>query len=205
MTQTRILLIRHGQHDPAGRFEQHACTGLTPEGRRQATSLAARFAATMSPGEVDAVLASRAARAVQTARVAADALRSPPVESTCALCEMHPGAAEGLTYKDMKERYGPTYAEVPGAEYFPDWLPRATAALLDIAARHRGKTVLAFTHNAVVKASFVAFARMPAREAEVIPTDNTGITSWSCPLDEGDRRAGIWRLEGHNDTAHLAY
>jgi len=45
---------------------------------------------------------------------------------------------------------------------------------------------------------------MPARQAETIPTDNTGITVWACPLDKDDPRAGVWRLERHNDTAHLA-
>ena len=116
---------------------------------------------------------------------------------------MHPGLAEGLTYPEMVAQFGPTYADVPGAEYFPQWLPRAVTALRRIADRERGRTIVAVTHNAAAKASFVAFGRMPAAEAEAVAMDNTGITAWTCPLTAGDPRAGIWRLERHNDTAHL--
>jgi broad specificity phosphatase PhoE len=174
------------------------------EGVRQAQLLAARFASSMTAGVVGAVLTSRAARAIQTGELVARALGTPTMESTCDLCEMHPGEAEGLTYAEMAERFGRTYADVPGAEYFPDWLPRATNVLRELTERKRGRTVLAVTHNAVIKASFVAFGRMPAREAEVVTADNTGITTWVCPLVAGDRRTGIWRLDRHNDTSHLA-
>jgi broad specificity phosphatase PhoE len=116
---------------------------------------------------------------------------------------MHPGDAEGLTYDEMCERFGPNLSYVPGGEYFPNWLPDATVRLQRIAETYRGKAVVALTHNGVHKASFVAFGRMPPREAETIQTDNTGITEWICMLDD-ERRRGVWRLERHTDVAHLA-
>jgi len=39
---------------------------------------------------------------------------------TCELCEMYPGAAEDLTFEEMREQFGPNCGFVPGGEYFPD-------------------------------------------------------------------------------------
>jgi broad specificity phosphatase PhoE len=92
---TRILLVRHGQADPQGRFLQRACRGLTDEGFLQADDLARRLA---ESGEwvVNVILASRAKRAIDTATRIAMRLRLDSPDTSCALCEMHPGAAEGL-------------------------------------------------------------------------------------------------------------
>ena len=198
---TRILLIRHGHHDPQGRFLQHECTGLDDLGRAQADRLARRLAATSDL--IDLVLASRAARAHQTATVVAEALGSPEPDRTCDLCEMHPGAAEGLTYPDMAERFGPNYRSVPGAEYFPDWLPGAVARLRSLADRASGRAAALITHSGVIKASFAAFGRMDEPSAEAVVADNTAITEWSRSTDPDDPRSKVWSLVRHNDTAHL--
>jgi broad specificity phosphatase PhoE len=194
---TRLLLIRHAHHDPAGRFLQHACTGLTEHGRAQARALGDRLAG--NPTIVAPVLlASNARRAVETAEVVAGALGLPVAETTCDLCEMHPGAAEGLTPEEMAQRYGPSYQHVPGAEHFPDWLPGAVAALERIVCRHRGRTILAFTHNAVVKASFVAFGHAAPEETAAVRPANTAIAEWSSPT--GDHS---WRLVRRDDTDRM--
>jgi broad specificity phosphatase PhoE len=193
-----MMLVRHGNHDSEGRFLQHACTGLTDLGRQQAELLAAR----LRDGEcIDAIITSKAARAIQTGRVIADAL-GLELSQTCDLCEMHPGAAEGLTTEEMNERFGPNYRSVPGAEYWPDWLPGAVGRLQDLAGRYRGRTVLAVTHNAMVKASLTAYGAMPPSAAEAVNVDNTALTVWSQPVDPKDRRSRVWALERHNDTAH---
>jgi hypothetical protein len=84
---------------------------------------------------------------------------------------------------------------VPGGEYFPDWLPDAIARLHRIAETCRGQTIVAVTHGGVLNASFVAFGRMPPREAEPIRTDNTGITEWACMLDDsGVTACGDWHV-----------
>lgn len=199
MQRTRLLFVRHGESDPGGRFAQHKCSGLTALGIKQAAAVAAELAS----DEIDVVLASRSLRAIQTAAAMADALGVPVAEQTCDLCEMHPGEAEGLTYQEMAERFGPNYSYVPGAQYFPDWLPGGVEALRGIAERYRDRTVVCATHNAVVAATFMAFGHMPHREVETIGTANTGITEWSCSLEESDRRVGVWSMVRHNDTAHL--
>src|SRR5699024_2175988 len=101
---TRLILVRHGHHDPDGRFQQHQCSGLTDNGRRQAARLAGRLRAT-GPS-IDAILTSRAARTIETGAAVAAALGMAPGQPTCALCEMHPGEAEGLTVAEMNDRFG---------------------------------------------------------------------------------------------------
>jgi broad specificity phosphatase PhoE len=199
---TRLLLIRHGHHDSGGRFLQHACSGLTDTGVAQAEALAARLASDNALTSA-VVLASNAQRSITTAEILAAALGAPVAERTCDLCEMHPGAAEGLTQEEMARRYGPSYRFVPGAEYFPDWLPRIGAALARIAATYRGRRILAVTHFGVIAASFVALGGMPPPQASYVRSENTGITEWwSSPAGDAGSD-GPWQLARHNDAAHL--
>lgn len=116
---------------------------------------------------------------------------------------MHPGEAEGITVAEMNQRFGRNYASVPGGQYFADWLPGAKHRLRRLADEHRGRTVLAVTHNAVIRASFIAFAGLPTRAASAMVVANTGVTIWTLPTVPADPRRDTWSLERHNDTAHL--
>ena len=198
--RTRLILVRGGQGDARGRFNQHDGPGLDELGRAQAKRAAARLAVTVNGDDVATVLSSRRRRSVETAQLISPALEVPQSMPTCDLCEMHPGAAEGLTQEEMAERFGPNYAFVPGAEPWTDFVPRATEALERIARAHRGRTVVGVTESAVVKASIIAFGQMPVSAAEVIMTDYGSITEWSCLVDGDVRRVGTWRLERYNDT-----
>jgi probable phosphoglycerate mutase len=158
----------------------------------------------MEPHTVAAVLSSMARRTIETAEPIASALDVALLPPTCDLCEMHPGEAEGLTDAEMRAKFGFTMREVPGGEHYPDWLSRATDVLHRIAATWAGRTVICVTHSGVLRASFVAFGKMPHDEAAVTQAANTSITEWSCGLDpEPGRRPGVWRLDRYNDAAHL--
>jgi broad specificity phosphatase PhoE len=199
--RTRLILVRGGRGDAEGRFYEHGGPGLDDVGRAQAERVATRLAEILAVDRVAPVISSRRPRSIETAEVIASALGVPVGEPTCELCQMHPGLAEGLTQEQMSERFGPNYAFVPGAESWPEFVVRATEALPAIARRHRGRTVIAVTESAVMKASFMAFGGMPIPAAEVIMTEEGSITDWSC-LVEGDiRRVGTWRLERYNETA----
>ena len=90
---------------------------------------------------------------------------------------------------------------MPAAEAWYEFVDRATQGLHGLARRHRGRTVIAVTESAVVKASFIALGGMPRSAAEVIMTQEGSITEWSC-LVEGDiRRVGTWRLERYNEVS----
>ena len=199
---TRLLLIRHGHHDPRGRFLQHACSGLTEIGVAQAKALAARLARDDTLAAA-VVLASNSRRSIDTAEILADTLGVPVAERTCDLCEVHPGAAEGLTPEEMERQYGPSYQSVPGAEDFPTLITRVGAALERIAAAYQGRQILAATHSGVIRASFVAFGRMPVLQAGQVWSTNTGITEWSTIEESDTGSERLWRLDRHNDAAHL--
>jgi broad specificity phosphatase PhoE len=200
--RTRLILIRHAHHDPRGRFLQHACEGLTAAGLVQARALATRLTADAGLAS-PVVLASNSPRAIGTAEIVAEALGVPVAERTCDLCEVHPGAAEGLTPAEMERRFGPSYRFVPGAEWWPDWLPRARAGLGRIVASYPGRPILAVTHSGIVRASFVAFGGMPPDQAARIWSANTAITEWSSRGGDEAGDAAVWWLDRHNDTAHL--
>lgn len=195
--RTRLVLIRHGEHDPGGRFLQHGCEGLTPRGRRQARRLAVRLAADRDM-RLDVLLSSRAARTIETAAEVGRQLGVATAAPTCDLCEMHPGDAEGLTPSQMSRRFGPTYAYVPGAEHYPDWVPTAVRRLRQLAATHEAATVGCVAHTAVILASFGGLAQVPIQPSG--PPEATSITMWSRPAGDPN---GPWRLDVANDHRHL--
>ncbi len=198
--RTRLILVRGGRADSRGRFYEHGGPELNDVGRAQAERAGTRLSEIVDVDELDPAISSRRPSSIETAKGVTSTLRVPFGGSTCDLCQMHPGAAEGLTQEQMSERFGPNYAFVPGAEPWSEFADRATEALQGIARRHRGRTVIAVTESAVVKASFMVFGGMPRRTAEVILTQEGSITEWSC-LVEGDiRRVGTWRLERYNET-----
>ena len=199
---THLLLIRHGHHDPRGRFLQHACLGLTETGIAQAKALAARLARAAEITE-PVVLASASRRSIDTAVILARTLGARLAERTCDLCEMHPGAAEGLTQEEMERQFGPSYQHVPGAEDFSTLIARLGPALERIADAYRGHTILAVTHSGVVSASLVALGGMPMLQASRLQPANTGITEWASPQEGAGERECWWRLQRYNDTAHL--
>lgn len=202
--RTRLLLVRGGQGNVGGRFYEHGGPGLDDVGRAQAARAATHLAELVTGDELDTVLSSRRLRSIQTAEAIASVLGVRFGGPTCNLCQMHPGAAEGLSDEEMTERFGPTYAFVPGAEPWPEFVARATEALERIASGHRGRTVIAVTESAVVKVSFLVFGGMPTPAAKVIMSEEGSITEWSC-LVEGDvRRLGTWRLERFNERPRPA-
>src|SRR6476646_5481804 len=114
MTSTRVFVIRHGesQAQAAQILSGHdTCTGLTDLGRAQVGALNARLLRTGELGRVDAVYTSVLPRARETAAILAPALGGLEAHAECHWCEIHPGAAEGLDFDEMRAKY------LPGARY----------------------------------------------------------------------------------------
>jgi broad specificity phosphatase PhoE len=198
--RTRLVLVRGGEGDAAGRFSEHGGPRLNDIGRTQAEQAAIRLAGIVKPELVEPVLSSHRVRNIETARTIASALGVPFGGPTCDLCQMHPGAAEGLTQREMTERFGLSYSFVPGAESWRDYVGRGPHALHGLAGQHQGRTVIAVTDSAVLKASFIAFGGMSAPAAAEVMTSQGSITEWSCLVQGDPRRVGAWRLDRFNEV-----
>lgn len=208
MSVTKLVLVRHGES--MATVEQvvgghQGCTGLSDLGRRQATALRDRWAAT---GEVqaDVVLTSVLPRAVETAEIVVAGLGGLAPEQDCALCELHPGESDGMTWEEYARRYNvdmaadPLAPIAPGGESLVDFHTRVATALRGIAEVHAGRTAVIVCHGGVVASSFVTFFELPVDQpmAAEVRVANTAVTEWRRYDD------GRWQLHRHNDHAHLA-
>ncbi|MGW2252570.1 histidine phosphatase family protein [Kitasatospora sp. NPDC001660] len=151
----RLVLLRHGETDlnTRNRFQSQTDTPLNAEGRRQAREVAER----LTPGRWAAVHASPLARAVETARPAAERL-GLSLSTLDGLRERHLGTVDGLDRAryaaenpDAMRRlladpgYGP-----PGGETGVEAHSRFVAALRDLVAADHDGPVLVVTHGGVL-------------------------------------------------------
>jgi len=68
--------------------------------------LACRLAVTHEVNDCQVLLCSPVLRARQTAEVLNRAVPAGPIEEDCDLCELHPGAADGLSWEAYRATYG---------------------------------------------------------------------------------------------------
>lgn len=155
----RLLLARHGQTDwnAAGRIQGQTDTPLNEQGRAQAAALALRL--TRAGEYIDALYTSPQRRALETARIAGQALGLTPVVVD-SLREVSFGDWEGHSWEEIARRWPKEYAAYledrlhtppPGGESFAHLLGRVYPALAGIAAAGEG-TALVVCHSAVIKA-----------------------------------------------------
>ena len=206
---TRLVLVRHGE--AVCNIEgvvggRRGCTGLTDRGERQVAALAERLAATGELAGAGALYASVLRRAVQTAEMLAPALEPAGPggrlerRADCALCELHPGEADGLRWEEFAARYpepdwdaDPDVPIAPGGESWRGFVGRAAAALVDLAERHAGQTVVVACHAGVIEASLLRFLPVSARTVRLgLRTDHASMTEW-------ERVDGRWLLRRYND------
>jgi len=202
----RLFLIRHGesQHSQRGIIAGYAsCPGLTARGFQQAQLLADRLRATGEVADCVALLSSTVLRARQTAEVLGHELGLGLVEQDCDLCELHPGAADSLTWEAYRAMYGgfdlvaePDRPFADGAESWLEFLGRVQTTLDRLAARFEGQTVIAVTHAGFIVAAFLVLFAIPrsGTGARIDPA-YASITEW-----EFSER--VWRLVRYNDTGH---
>ena len=130
----RLVLIRHGASSHTARriiADVAGCQGLTEHGQAQALALAERLRATGELHDCSVLLCSPVARARQTAALLAGGLPVATISIDDDLRELHPGAADGLTWAEYRTRYGefdpqaaPTRPFAPGGESWDQFLVR---------------------------------------------------------------------------------
>jgi broad specificity phosphatase PhoE len=154
---TRVLLVRHGatQLTAEDRFAGDVGVDLSDEGRSQAAHLAERLA----HEKLAAVYASPLSRTMETARILA-APHGLAIAERPELREISHGRWEGLTRREVEERFGDEYASwetdpftfaPAGGESGVSVLARALPALRAIVEAHPGGTVLVVSHKATIR------------------------------------------------------
>ncbi len=200
---TTLLLLRHGETtwNLSGRWQGQAVdTPLTDLGREQARIVARR----LRSYPISAIYSSDLVRAFETAQIVGRLLGLEPVPEP-RLRESDIGAWMGLTWEEITARFPDEVAAMfagqdvrrGGGESFAELHARLAAAVENIAARHRGETVLLVSHGAALR-SLAAHA-LGADLAQMHRLAIGGNTALSVVQV---RSRGL-RLVSYNDTAHL--
>lgn len=153
---TRLYLVRHGATELTAEDRySSAAAGLSDEGRWQAARLGER----LRHEGMTAVYCSPFPRTVETARIVAGAC-AVKIETQDGLREIGHGHWEGLTRKEVEERYPDEYAaweEDPftfapeGGESGVEVLARALPVIREIVTRHKGQRVVVVSHKATIR------------------------------------------------------
>lgn len=160
MTVTRLCMVRHGETawNAEGRVQGQLDIPLSPVGEAQARAVAEALA-----GErFDALYSSDLVRVQQTAAPSAIRL-GLEVRLDERLRERHYGSFQGHTYADAKVMFPEAYARFRAKE--PDFdfgsgeslvafNARCLSVLEEIHERHRGGSVLLFTHGGVLEMAY---------------------------------------------------
>ena len=169
MNTTRLYLVRHGatQMTAENRFSGAIGADLSDEGRRQAARLGDR----LQDDGIAAVYASPLSRSMDTAHIIAGACGVKPIVHD-GLREISHGAWEGLTRREVEERFPKEYAaweEDPftyapeGAESGVAVLARALPAIRHIVTAHEGQSILVVSHKATIRLLLCGLLGIDAR------------------------------------------
>ncbi|MFJ3324655.1 bifunctional RNase H/acid phosphatase [Streptomyces griseus] len=201
-----LVLLRHGETalTPEKRFSGSGGTDpeLSATGRGQAERAAEHVAAL---GTVQDIVSSPLRRCRETAAAVAARL-GLDVRIDEGLRETDFGAWEGLTFTEVRERYGddltawlasPDTAPTGGGESFTEVTERVAAARDRIVARYAGRTVLLVTHVTPIKTLVRLALGAPP---ESLFRMELSAASISTVAYYGDGNASVRLL---NDTSHL--
>ena len=194
--------MRHGETalNASQRLQGHSDAALNDLGRRQASALAQALATK----QVDAVYSSPLRRAFDTASAIGDALRLP-VETLPGLRELDIGVLDGLSGKDLRERFPdfarqwaecPDIARTPGGETMSELQHRAWEAVTLIHSRHVDASVAVVSHSFTILSLMTRFLGMPLANFKRWHVDLASITTVEWQSDYA-------KLLGFNHRGHL--
>lgn len=190
---TTLLLIRHGETawNAVGRIQGQLDVPLSSRGIWQAARLGERLADT----HIDAVISSDLARASLTAQAVA-ATRDGEVVLDARLRERHFGWFQGHTVDEIMARWPAEFHRwrerdvdwtIPDGESGAQFGMRVLAALEEIAAAWRGKTVAVVAHGGTLDVAY--------RHARAL--------AWDAPREHVMLNAGINRLQASSRPLQL--
>ncbi len=197
-----LYLVRHGQtaHNRDGVSLGRADVPLTLVGEQQAAAVAAVLAAR----PLAVVYTSPLQRAGVTALAIAGEHGLEPVVRP-ELAELDAGEAEGLTFQELRERFGPFLAEwvgprgheavMPGGESICDLEARLLPFVAELLEQREGD-IAVVSHNFVLRVLACRLMGLDAAAFRSVAFDVASISSFAF----NGRRVVVERL---NDTCHL--
>jgi len=145
---TLLYLVRHGETDwnLAGRIQGSTDIPLNDTGRAQA----ARVGLLLANRDCDRIASSPLSRAFETAQIIGTAVGIGEIEVLDDIVERAYGDAEGLADHEISRRF-PGDSHVPGRESRQEVIARVLPALIALATRHAGNTLIVATHGGVIR------------------------------------------------------
>ena len=189
MKKTILIFVRHGYSEANEKniFAGITDVPLTETGKQQAV-LTAKF---LSQYAIDVLYSSDLKRAWQTATPIAEQTGLPIILNK-QLREMDLGLWEELPFEAVVHKYPQEYAlwmsdvnnaGAPGGESVARVRERITAAVEQIVAEHRGKTVCIVTHAEALRVLFPAWTGERLADIPYVPNSSVTMVEY-----EGDTR-----------------
>ncbi len=180
--EVQLVFARHGETtlNIGKQFRGRADPPLTAHGEEQALDLARR----LSGRNAIAIYSSPRLRAQQTARPLASALGREPITAP-AIDDFDFGKWTGRTAEEVSGESPALYTQwlkatervvFPGGEAVDDALKRIRAFLDEMRTRHASQTVVAVTHDAVVRCVVCLALDAPLAAYHRIAVDLTSTT-----------------------------
>jgi len=200
---TRIILVRHGETEwnRVERFRGRADLPLNDTGLVQAAATGRRIAAEYRPV---AVYSSPLSRPVKTAEAIARRF-GLPVQVNVGLIDIDYGQWQGLTPDEARERWpdivncwynAPHTARIPGGESLDDLHGRAFGAVNEIAARHKGQTIVLVSHTVINRVILLGVLGLGRDRFWRLRQD-------TCAINVFRVEGSVFTLVSLNDSYHL--
>jgi probable phosphoglycerate mutase len=201
-----VYLIRHGETvwNLDLRAQGHGDSPLTEKGRKQVQALGHR----MQHLQFDALYASDLGRARQSAAAIA-AFSNHPIQLDTRLRERNYGILEGMTVKEVKDRYPEIFSKlkskdpdyvIPNGESHRQLYQRNIAFFQDPNICRPGSTIAVVAHGGVLDSCFRYVCGIDLIRPRCFATPNAGLSQLEADSSTGALR---WVITSWGDVAHL--
>jgi len=199
----KIIFIRHGETiwNTEKRLQGHLNSPLTSKGETQASLIAKR----LKKGHFTSLYSSDLGRALQTAEYISNACNKPIIIDK-ELREHDFGIFQGLTYKEMEDKYpiewnkynssnGFNYI-IPQGESLKQRSERAIKVLNKIAERHKKETIVIVSHGEILSDILTYIL-------EITPNNTSKFNKRNAAYNVFNKVGSEWTLDVWGDTSHL--
>jgi len=178
---TRFILIRHGETDwnTQGRWQGQIDLPLNSRGREQADQIAR----SLSNAGISLIYSSDLRRAVNTAKSLGKML-GLMVQTDPRLREIHQGEWQGLSVKEINERYAEAFQQrmndplgvaPPGGETAFDVRKRVVQVIEQILREHPEETVAIVSHGFAIAVILAHYRKIPFKKVWGLVPQNASI------------------------------